>query len=168
MKVDRIIEEIIAKEGGFSNHPADPGGPTNFGITIRTLSKWRGHPVTIDDVRNMTVEEAKEIYNSEYVTGPGFDKIPDSMLKSNLIDFGVNSGPKTAVMNLQTLLGVKADGVLGPKTLAAVEQVNLKDLNNELTKRRVLTYARIVQNSPKKLVFLYGWLKRALSFFQED
>lgn len=168
MKVDRIIEEIIQKEGGFSNHPADPGGPTNFGITIRTLSKWRGHDVTVEDVKNLTEDEAKDIYNSEYVLRPGFDKIPESMLKSNLIDFGVNSGPKTAIMNLQTLLGVRADGLLGPTTLAAIEQVNLKDLNNELVKRRVLTYARIVQNSPKKLVFLYGWLKRALSFFESE
>lgn len=165
--MNKIIAEILKKEGGYTNNPSDPGGPTNFGITLRTLGAWRGKAVTAEDVMGLKVEEAIDIYNDMYISKPGFDKIPESMLKSNLIDFGVNSGPKTAIMNLQALLGVKADGVLGPLTFAAVNQSNLKNLNNELVKRRVLTYARIVQSSPKKLTFIYGWLKRALSFFEE-
>lgn len=167
MTSEQIIDEILEKEGGYVNNPIDPGGPTNHGITLATLTKWRGKVVTAEDIQALTQAEAREIYKTNYINIPGFDKLPESVLKSNLIDFGVNSGPKTAIMNLQALLGVKADGILGPKTLSCITGENLRLLNNELVKRRVLTYGRIVQSRPKKVIFLYGWLKRALSFFED-
>ena len=161
-----IIGEIIDREGGYTNHPADTGGPTKYGITIKTLGNWRKAPVTVEDVKNLTIEEARQIYSHLYITTPSFDKLPTSMLQSNLIDWGVMSGPKTAIMNLQAVLGLKTDGVMGPVTLKAVLSTDLKQLNNELVKRRALTYVRIVQNNPKKLVLLYGWLKRVMEFFE--
>lgn len=160
-----IIAELINREGGFVNDPADTGGATKYGITIATLSNWRKAPVTVEDVKNLTIEEATSIYNQMYILDHKIDKIPTSMLQSNIIDYGVMSGPKTAVMNVQAILGLKTDGVLGPVTLKAILGTDLRRLNNELVKRRVLNYARIVQNQPKKLKFIYGWLKRVLEFW---
>lgn len=160
-----IIGEIIDREGGFVNDPADTGGATKYGITIATLANWRGHPVTVEDVQNLTVDEARSIYSKMYILDHKIDKIPTSMLQSNIIDYGVMSGPKTAIMNVQAILGLKTDGVLGPVTLKAILSTDLRKLNNELVKRRILNYARIVQNQPKKLKFLYGWLKRVTEFW---
>jgi hypothetical protein len=67
---DEMIDDILAREGGFVNHPADRGGPTNFGVTQATLASWRGREATIDDVRSLTIDEARDIYRTKYYVGP--------------------------------------------------------------------------------------------------
>ena len=158
------IDSILKKEGGEQNHPADRDGPlpTKFGITAGTLSEWLGRPATISDINALTKVVAAEIYEKFYIKV--FDKIPESMLKSNMIDFGVLSGTSRAIINLQEELGVEADGVIGPKTLTALSLVNLDRLNISITKRRVKLVGRLCVKDPSQLAFLNGWLNRILSF----
>ena len=120
--IDTILDEIIRREGGYVNHPADRGGPTNFGITAQTLGNWRqlGRPATAAEVQALTEAEALAIYRQQYITGPGFEAITHPALLHLLVDAAVHSGPKRAVQWLQTSLGVAADGVIGPKTRAAL------------------------------------------------
>ena len=73
-----IIGEIIKREGGFVDHPSDRGGPTKFGITLRTLRAWRGQPVTREDVRTLTKAEARQIYAERYIQSPKIDQIADT------------------------------------------------------------------------------------------
>lgn len=75
MTTDDLIDEILRKEGGYVDDPDDAGGATNFGITQDTLAAWRKHPVTKDDVRNMSVLEAKAIYSQLYIQKPRFAEI---------------------------------------------------------------------------------------------
>lgn len=158
-------DEIIRREGSsYTNDPHDRGGPTKFGITQATLSWHRGYPVTPDDVKNLTLEEAKAIYRKRYISGPGFDKLPDGVLQSNLVDFGVMSGPHLATVHLQEILSVPADGVLGPQTLGALQQADLHQVNKQLVTRRCLMAARLCKKDPSQLRFLTGWLQRFLSF----
>ncbi len=120
MSIDALIDDILVREGGFVDHPADRGGPTHYGITQATLSRWRQQPVTVQDVQALTLEEARAIYRHDYIERPGFLRIPDERLRALLVDWGVHSGPQTAIRALQRVLGVRLDGVLGPQTLASL------------------------------------------------
>lgn len=122
---DEVIQYVLEDEGGYVDHPSDPGGATNMGITRRTLADWRGVvPYTKLDkseVKNLTKAEAKAIYKARY-----WDVIKGDLLPSGIdyavFDFALHSGPAKAVNTLQRLVGVEVDGLLGNKTLAAVAQ----------------------------------------------
>ena len=120
--IDTILDDIMRREGGYVNHPADRGGPTNFGITAQTLGSWRklGRPATAAEVQALTETEARAIYRQQYITDPGFEVITHPALLHLLVDAGVHSGAKRAAQWLQAALGVAADGVIGPKTRAAL------------------------------------------------
>lgn len=159
--IGRIIEKVIEAEGGeiTTNDSADAGGRTQYGISERANPEaWADGKVTLD--------EARDIYFRKYVKGPGFDKITNTKLQHQLVDFGVNSGPGVAVKNLQQILGVEQDGVIGNKTLEAIEKMDARTLNNELAKARCLLLARICVKTPSQLKFLVGWLNRALEFVE--
>lgn len=162
-----IIAHLIQTEGGFSDHPNDPGGPTNYGITQATLEWWLKRPVTLNDIKAITPTLASEIYTTLYVKNPGFDQlgVPE-YLQAQLIDFGVNSGPRLAIMKLQTLLGVEADGDIGPETKAAIVGVDPQKLNNRLVIERLKMVGRIISRDKSQAVFAAGWINRACSFFQ--
>ncbi|RMD91965.1 MAG: peptidoglycan-binding protein [Alphaproteobacteria bacterium] len=125
--VERIAEEIIAREGGFVNDPDDPGGATKFGVTIGTLRRL-GRDVDGDgsvgeaDVRALSREEAREIFLAEFFRGPGIDRLPEP-LQPSVFDMYVNAGAN-AIVILQRLLNdmgqrVAVDGIIGPETIAA-------------------------------------------------
>lgn len=161
------VDKIISREGSsYTNDPKDRGGPTKFGITQATLSWFLGRPATPEDVKALDLATAKAIYEKRYILGPGFDKLPAGVLQSNIIDFGVMSGPHLAVMHLQEILGVPADGLLGPQTLGALQQADQSAVNKQLVQRRCLMAARLCKKDPNQLRFLVGWLTRFFSFLQ--
>lgn len=113
---------MFGHEGGYSNNRSDPGGPTKYGITHRTLAAHRGVPsVTAAQVKALTLKEAEEIYRRSYWTQSGGDLLPAG-LDYAAFDYGVNSGPARAVKSLQKVVGVTQDGIVGGQTLAAVER----------------------------------------------
>lgn len=109
---------VLAQEGGYSDHPDDPGGATMMGITQATLAAWRGAPVTKADVRSLTRDEAAAIYRARYWNAVRGDDLPVG-LDLAVFDFAVNSGASRAIRSLQRALGVTVDGLIGPETLAA-------------------------------------------------
>ena len=169
--VDQMIDDILQREGGFTDHPSDRGGPTNFGITQRSLEAWRGHSVTVDDVRNMSVDEARKIYRAEYCTRPKIDQLPKSV-QPLMFDMSINHGPATAIKLLQQVLNetgntCAVDGGIGDETLACAKAAAsaLGDaLENKLVDRRVAFYQSIVARDASQSVFLRGWLNRANEF----
>lgn len=163
--VERDLDAIIDREGrAYTNDPDDPGGPTKFGITLATLQEEWGPRVTASDVEGLDERTARAIYRRRYIERPGFLGVTDDGLRSQLIDFGVHSGPVTAIRYLQAELGVTQDGILGRQTFAALEAREARGLGNALAVRRALFLARQVVTSPRKLRYLFGWLRRALSF----
>jgi lysozyme family protein len=159
--VDKLIDDIIVKEGGAkaTNDPNDKGGRTQYGISEKSFPEaWADGKVT--------EQEAREIYLTKFVIGPGFSKIPPSHAKVQaiLVDWGVNSGPGIAIQNLQRLLVVPIDGAFGPGTLAALIAADPVLLSLKLVRARVQMIARVVQKNPSQVKFLGGWLDRALSF----
>jgi lysozyme family protein len=163
--IDAILDDVIAREAGFVNDPDDSGGPTKFGITLRILAAWRGVDVTADDVAALTHDDAEAIYRKKFVEDPGFLPLPDP-LRAAVVDLGVQTGPVTATKILQKALGVQADGVIGPCTLAAVTHADVRRILVRFTKLRVLYLLRIMDAQPRKLKFRDGWLNRAWEFLE--
>ena len=162
--MSRIIDELIRREGGYVNHPADRGGPTSFGITQRTLSDWRGRPVSAADVQALTQDEARQIYQVLYVDRPQLDRVQDVALRELLIDCAVNHGPARAVKWLQTALGVTPDGVIGPRTLAALAEQRAAELYKRVLAARIVFYGRLVTDDRSQAAFAAGWAARAAEF----
>jgi lysozyme family protein len=120
----RCLDHVFAHEGGYADHPRDPGGATNFGITHKTLARWRRvspwWKLPKAEVQKLPREEAGRIYRSAYWTPVHGSELPAG-LDLALFDYAVNSGPVRAVKALQAALKVKADGVVGPLTLDALK-----------------------------------------------
>lgn len=121
------LEALMRVEGGFANNKADPGGATRFGITIATLSDWRGEKCNVEDVAALDEEEAKSIMIAKYWQVMRGDQLP-SGLDCYAADFAVNSGPARAARVLQELVDTKADSFIGPKTIEAVRKRKPLDL----------------------------------------
>jgi len=115
---DRCMAQVFASEGGFVDDPQDPGGATNLGITIGTLSQWRGRKCTKAEVKALTREEAAKIYRRDYWDAVRGDDLPFG-LDLCAFDGAVNSGVSRGAKWVQQALGVEADGKIGPTTLAA-------------------------------------------------
>lgn len=117
------IDQILKSEGGFVNHPRDPGGRTNLGVTQATLAAWRGVAASETDVRALQRPEAAAIYEQNYADKVMFAHLPAG-LDYALLDCAINSGVSRAVKLLQKVVGTKEDGVLGAITLAALDGID--------------------------------------------
>lgn len=142
-------------EGGYSNLPADRGGPTNHGITLATLSDWRGHPCFASDVQALTQTEATAIYRARYWAPIAGDKLPEGV---DLITFdcAVNQGPGTAAMVLQGVVHVPEDGHVGPQTLGALALLDAVQVIDAIRDERAVRYRK----SPDWPTFGAGWTNR--------
>ena len=118
---DLALNFILKEEGGVSNHPQDPGGFTNLGVTKRVWEEWVGHPVSNKDMTLLTKADIAPLYQRKYWNATKCSELP-SGLDLCIFDTSVNSGPGRAVKLLQGCLGVAADGAIGNNTLAAIAQ----------------------------------------------
>jgi len=155
----RCLDLVLAEEGGYADHPSDPGGATKFGITHKTLARWRKvspwWKLPKAEVKALGRPEAGQIYRSGYWTRIRGADLPAG-LDLALFDYAVNSGPPRAVKALQELVGVKADGWIGPLTLAAVRARPPAELVAALCDARLGFLGRLATFS----VFGTGWSRR--------
>ena len=107
---DRLFKWLIELEGGFVDHPDDPGGATKYGITKRVAKLFR------KDVREITLNDAKRIYRELYYKNYGIDRLPDPWKVAAFLT-GVLVGPGRAIRRMQKILGLKTDGIIGPVTI---------------------------------------------------
>ena len=133
---EACIKYVFASEGGFVNHPKDPGGATNMGVTRATLAAWRKRPVTVDEVKRLTRAEAERIYKAQYWDTIRGDDLPPGVDYA-VFDISVNSGPGRAARFLQQALRIEADGVVGAKTIAAAAAVSDVGLARDVCARRL-------------------------------
>jgi lysozyme family protein len=113
---DKCLKAILHHEGGYVNHPKDPGGETNLGVTKRVYEEFGG----TKDMKELTVEDVAPIYKKGYWDKMKGDELPNG-LDLCVFDFGVNAGPGRSAKYLQTMIGTVADGGIGPNTLKAVD-----------------------------------------------
>ena len=172
VSVQHIIKEIIRREGGYVNHPNDRGGPTKYGVTHRTLSRYLKREASIEDVKHMTEETAYEIYERDYYEGPRINTLP-APLRSIVTDASVLYGPRRAIKFAQQIVNeagfgpCTVDGILGPNTRKQIKAAHAKMgkfLINAYVEERIEFCERIVANNPSQSVFLKGWTNRANEF----
>lgn len=150
-------------EGGFVDDPDDSGGATYCGVTLATFRRYYGAAATVGDLKRMTDAQWKRIMKSGYWDVMKADQIVSQSLAEIMVDWCVNSG--TAVIrDIQTVAGVKPDGIVGPKTLAAVNSADHRQLHERIRLARKHYFERIVARNPKKSKFLKGWLNRLSKF----
>jgi lysozyme family protein len=165
MDDNAIIDILLKYEGGFVNNSADHGGATNFGITAADFGRWKklGRVASVAEVKAMTVDDARAIYQAWYIDAPGFNAITDGSLKLVLVDSGVLHGTRTAVRWLQQALGVTPDGVIGNETTTALasRDIDVAKVARQVLSTRIRRYGAIVAGEASQLTFLVGWLNRA-------
>ena len=177
-----MAEEIVGREGGFVDDPDDPGGATNFGVTIHTLRRLGidldgDGDVDVADLRRMTRDRAVDIFIDQYYHRPGIDRLPEA-LRASVFDMQVNAGAN-AVRILQRLLRemgqeIDVDGVIGPQTVAAAEAAaraapdHIADAYG-IARRNY--YLRLADERPRLRKFARtragdkgGWIRRAEEF----
>lgn len=149
------LAHVLKSEGGFVNHPNDPGGMTNLGCTKAVWEEFCGHPVTEKTMRALTPADVAPLYKRKYWDKVKADELPAGV-DYCVFDTAINSGPGRAIKLLQGVVGVDQDGDIGPKTLAAVKAFEPKDLLQDYSKRR-LSFMMDLKNWP---TFGKGWTSR--------
>lgn len=156
---------ILSWEGGFGNHPADRGGATNKGVTIAT---WKAQGYDKDGDGDIDVADLKLITDEDAVNvvmKPHFwdrwkaDQIESQSVANICVDWVWGSG-KNGITGVQKLLGVTADGIVGAKTLAALNAREPRQLFAEIKKARVAFIQGIIKRRPSQKVFEKGWMRR--------
>ncbi len=151
MNFDEAFERLIGHEGGYVNHPRDPGGETNWGVTLRT-ARAEGYS---GPMRAMTRDQAREIYRTAYWGRARADQY-DPAIGFQVFDAAVNHGIGNAVRFLQRAVGVADDGAVGPVTLAAVRKVTVTDVLSRFNAERLDFYTKLT-TWPS---FGKGWARR--------
>ena len=154
---DPCLKHVLKHEGGYVDHPKDPGGATNKGVTKQAWEEYVGHEVSKDDIKALTVEDVTPFYRKRYWDVCRCDDLPDG-LDYVVFDIAVNSGTRRAAKFLQSAVGVVADGRIGNITLSAVTHCPLPTLEliNIISNRRELFYRSL----PGFETFGRGWLRR--------
>lgn len=149
------LQHMLRHEGGYANHPKDPGGMTNLGVTARTWEDWIGHAPSEKEMRELTPEKVAPLYKRKYWDAIRGDDLP-SGVDYCVFDCAVNSGPGRAAKMLQEVVGVKPDGGIGPLTLAAVKAVDPVVLINKYADKRLAFW----QSLSTFDTFGKGWTRR--------
>ncbi len=152
---EKVMPYIFSEEGGYVDNPADPGGATNMGITITTLSAWEGRKVTPQDVKDLSQATATQIYQAQFWNKIDGDSLP-SGVDYAMFDFAVNSGPGRAAKMLQHILGLPEDGVVGAQTVTAASARSPEEVINALCDAR----ANWLRGLSTAATFGKGWLAR--------
>lgn len=174
---EAAIPLILFHEGGLVNHKNDPGGATNYGVSLRFLRStgqiddydFDGDgDIDSDDIQRMTKDQACDIYKKHWWEKYGYSRINEQSIATKLFDMAVNMGQSQAVKILQRAIrritnntSISADGVLGPMTINALNAINPQRLLEVLRSEQAEFYHRLTDKNPKLAVFEKGWLKRA-------
>ena len=152
---DKCLETILHHEGGYVNHPKDPGGETNLGVTKRVYLEHGG----TKDMKDLLVEDVAPIYKKGYWDKMKCDDLP-SGLDLCVFDFGVNAGPGRAAKFLQQMIGTTVDGGIGPNTLAKVEEYVRENGEHETVKKYQEMRQKYYEQLSTFATFGKGWTRR--------
>lgn len=172
-KFEEAVEYVLKNEGGYSNHPKDAGGPTNWGIILAVL-KQEGMAgdldfdgdVDADDIRLLTRDQAIGIYKRQWWDRFGYQGITHNIVATKIFDCAVNMGQAQAAKNVQRALlacdiSVKIDGIMGPKTRIAINSISPYVLRCAFRSEMAGIYRLILAKHPDYADFEVGWLRRA-------
>ena len=152
---DQSLKMLLKHEGGYVNHPRDPGGMTNLGVTKRVYEAWIGREVDEAAMRALTPDDVAPIYRANYWDEVWGDHLP-SGVDFSVFDWAVNSGPRRAIKALQRIVGSVSDGVMGPRTMQAVMDMDAEKIIDMMHGERQRFYERLDTFD----TFGRGWTRR--------
>jgi lysozyme family protein len=152
---DECLKTILHHEGGYVNHPKDPGGETNLGVTKRVYQEHGG----TKDMKDLLVEDVAPIYKKGYWDRMKGDDLPGG-LDLCVFDFGVNAGPNRAAKFLQSMIGTTVDGGIGPNTLAKVEEYIRENGEHESVEKYQSMRQEYYEQLSTFATFGKGWTRR--------
>ena len=152
---DKSFEYLLASEGGYVAHEADPGGRTNMGVTQAVWENWVGRSSNEKEMRSLTPELVKPLYKKKYWDACKCDELPTG-IDYLVFDFAVNAGVGRSIKTLQTSVGANADGAIGPKTLQALMFFSKNQLIDKFSEQKLKFY----QSLPTFATFGKGWTNR--------
>lgn len=166
---EMTIKHILEEEGGYVKHPNDRGGPTKYGVTLKFYRGSVDPDATEQDIKGLSIEEAKKIYKDHFWIDTGYHDLP-YMIAKRMLSFGINMGPRQANKLLQRAINAACggqelvdDGFLGPKTKEALWKCEPEMVRVALRSEAAGYYRGIVEGNKSQAVFLKGWLTRAYS-----
>lgn len=155
----KALQIVLKHEGGYVNHPRDPGGRTNLGVTQRVWEAWIGRGATEQDMRALTPAKVAPLYRQKYWDKVRAPDLPPG-LDLHVFDFGVNAGPARAIRYLQMMVGTNPDGRFGPATMRALSNY----IDQYGTRKAVTRYGELREQYYRSLrtfaTFGRGWLRR--------
>lgn len=159
---DECFDVVLEHEGGYGDDPGDPGGPTKYGVALNedgpALTKLLGHAPTMDDIKNLTVAQAGEIFKQNYWDPMNISNIADYRDQMVIFDMCVLRGLSGCAKTAQAVVGVNQDGVMGPETVAAINKMDpLKFCEN------FLNACQAHFNASSETQFINGWTNRVNS-----
>lgn len=154
----RALKLVLAHEGGWADHPKDPGGATMKGVTLATFRRFVKPDATKDDLRKITDGQLATVYRRHYWDVVAGASLPDG-IDYAVFDFAVNSGPDRAAKYLQAVVGVSQDGKIGPATISAAKSMFPATIIHEYCDKR-LAFLKGIQKGAQWKVFGKGWASR--------
>ena len=152
---DRSFQLLLKSEGGYVDHPSDPGGRTNLGVTQAVWENWVGRSSNEKEMRSLTADMVEPLYKKKYWDACKCDELPNG-LDYLVFDFAVNAGVGRSIKTLQTSVGATPDGAIGAKTLQAVMVCSKDQLINKFSDEKLKFY----QSLPTFATFGRGWTNR--------
>jgi len=153
---EKSLELVLQHEGGYINHPSDPGGMTNLGVTQRVWEDYVGHKVDEATMRSLTKEMVSPLYRKQYWDAVHGDQLP-SGADYLAFDFSVNAGAFRCIKTIQRALNITADGVIGPVTLKAIQETNAEEFIDNFTDAKESFYKGLANFQ----TFGRGWFNRS-------
>jgi lysozyme family protein len=151
---NNAIDKVLINEGGYVNDPTDRGGETKFGISKRAYPNV--------DIKNLTTDEAKAIYKRDYWNKVKGDDIADDLVAFEIFDTAVNMGARTSSKLVQMVVGVHPDGVIGEKSLEAINGTDVELLVSKFRLSKIARYLYLIKKRPANRKYLYGWINRVM------
>ncbi len=166
---DRAFEYVLRNEGGYSNHKADSGGATKYGITLATLERWRGLECTEGEVQTLDRTEAKEIYRAWYWGPLKLDSVAQLVVATVIFDAAILFGIPTVAVRIQNVLSqadpmIHIDGIIGSKSLAVLNRMTPEAFIAGFQIELRVRISDVIRDFPKNEVFRDGWLTRVNRF----
>lgn len=155
---ETALAHVLTSEGGYVDNKNDPGGMTNLGCTKAVWEEFVGHPVSEADMRGLTPQDVAPLYKRKYWDKVSGDQLPAG-LDYAVFDAAINSGPGRAAKWLQEVVGVEADGVIGYKTILALEKTPLARIIALYNDKRL----QFLESLPTFATFGRGWSNRVSS-----
>lgn len=174
----KAIKHIIANEGGFSDHPADPGGTTKYGISLRFLKSEgidinKDYSINQKDIQDLTLNDAQMLYQTYFWKPNKYELINDQGIATKVFDLAVNMGARNANKILQRAINstdvkkkLTIDGVIGGMSIDAANKANGKFLQDVMRIEAVNYYNQLIVKNSSLAVFRNGWMNRANKMYE--